>query len=99
MGMRNHEWVPTLLIEKIAALKKSNCHKVIKNLLKFKLIKHQSKRYDGKGKGSGLIERVSVEVFGVWLFGVECVCEEGGFEVDWDADWDREGVGYLFVQE
>ena len=48
MGMRNHEWVPLLLIEKIAALKKSNCHKVIKTLLKHKLIKHRSKIYEGR---------------------------------------------------
>lgn len=47
MGMRNHDWVPDLLIEKIAQLKKSNCHKVIKTLLKHKLIKHQSKKYEG----------------------------------------------------
>ena len=48
MGMKNHEWVPLMLIEKIAALKKANCHKVVKNLLKFKLIKHQSKKYEGE---------------------------------------------------
>ena len=45
--MRNHEWVPTKLIEKIAKLKRGNGFKVIQNLLKHKLIAHYNKKYEG----------------------------------------------------
>lgn len=38
MGMKNHEYVPEKLIEKIAKLKRGNCYKVMSNLLKHKLI-------------------------------------------------------------
>ena len=38
MGMKNHEYVPDKLIEKIAKLKRGNAYKIISNLLKHKLI-------------------------------------------------------------
>jgi RIO kinase 2 len=48
MGMRNHEWVPVKLIEKIADLKRGNGFKVIQILLKHKLIAHSNdKKFEG----------------------------------------------------
>ncbi|KAJ4825867.1 hypothetical protein Tsubulata_024316 [Turnera subulata] len=47
MGMRNHEIVPWELIHRIASLKHGGTYKVLKNLLKHKLIHHDSSKYDG----------------------------------------------------
>ncbi|XP_010524216.1 PREDICTED: serine/threonine-protein kinase rio2-like isoform X2 [Tarenaya hassleriana] len=47
MGMRNHELVPAELVERIASLKHGGTYKVLKNLLKYKLLHHDSSRYDG----------------------------------------------------
>lgn len=47
MGMRNHEIVPTELIDRIASLKHGGTYKVLKNLLKHKLLHHDSSKYDG----------------------------------------------------
>ncbi|XP_059646999.1 serine/threonine-protein kinase rio2 [Cornus florida] len=47
MGMRNHEIVPSALIDRIAALKHGGTYKVLKNLLKHKLLHHDSSKYDG----------------------------------------------------
>ncbi|CAI9108224.1 OLC1v1007778C1 [Oldenlandia corymbosa var. corymbosa] len=47
MGMRNHEIVPTQLIDRIASLKHGGTYKVLKNLLKHKLLHHDSSKYDG----------------------------------------------------
>ncbi|XP_057491599.1 serine/threonine-protein kinase rio2 [Actinidia eriantha] len=47
MGMRNHEIVPSELIDRIAALKHGGTYKVLKNLLKHKLLHHDSSKYDG----------------------------------------------------
>ncbi|KAI4352696.1 hypothetical protein L6164_006920 [Bauhinia variegata] len=47
MGMRNHEIVPTELIDRIAHLKHGGTYKVLKNLLKHKLLHHDSSKYDG----------------------------------------------------
>ncbi|CAN8278727.1 unnamed protein product [Cochlearia groenlandica] len=47
MGMRNHEIVPCELIERIASLKHGGSYKVMKNLLKYKLLHHDSSKYDG----------------------------------------------------
>uniref|UniRef100_A0A803R1L2 Serine/threonine-protein kinase RIO2 n=1 Tax=Cannabis sativa TaxID=3483 RepID=A0A803R1L2_CANSA len=47
MGMRNHEIVPSELISRIAALKHGGTYKVMKNLLKHKLLHHDSSKYDG----------------------------------------------------
>ncbi|XP_028790040.1 serine/threonine-protein kinase rio2 [Neltuma alba] len=47
MGMRNHEIVPTELIDRIARLKRGGTYKVLKNLLKNKLLHHDSSKYDG----------------------------------------------------
>ncbi|XP_051131710.1 serine/threonine-protein kinase rio2 [Andrographis paniculata] len=47
MGMRNHEIVPSELIDRIAALKHGGTYKVLKNLLKNKLLHHDSSKYDG----------------------------------------------------
>ena len=44
LGMRNHEWVPVHLIEKVSRMKRSNAFKIIKELLKNKLISHNSKK-------------------------------------------------------
>lgn len=46
MGMKNHDLVPTELIENIAGIK-NGCYKVIQKLHKYKLIYHDSKPYDG----------------------------------------------------
>ncbi|CAO2813351.1 unnamed protein product [Amaranthus hypochondriacus] len=47
MGMRNHEIVPAELIDRIASLKHGGTYKVMKNLLKHKLLHHDSSKYDG----------------------------------------------------
>ncbi|XP_052200255.1 serine/threonine-protein kinase rio2 [Diospyros lotus] len=47
MGMRNHEIVPSELIIRIAALKHGGTYKVLRNLLKHKLVHHDSSKYDG----------------------------------------------------
>lgn len=47
MGMKNHELVPTSLIEQIARLKRGGTFKIIQQLLKYKLIMHDAKLYDG----------------------------------------------------
>ncbi|KAF9601592.1 hypothetical protein IFM89_020508 [Coptis chinensis] len=47
MGMRNHEIVPVELIDRIACLKRGGTYKVLKNLLKHKLVHHDSTKYDG----------------------------------------------------
>lgn len=76
LGMRNHEWVPTKLIEKIANLKRGNAFKVIQNLLKHKLIAHYNKKYEGyklhytgydflalsKFRKNGLLKQVEMKI-------------------------------------
>ncbi|CAI0454833.1 unnamed protein product [Linum tenue] len=47
MGMRNHEIVPAELISLIASLKHGDTYKILKNLLKHKLVHHDSSKYDG----------------------------------------------------
>ena len=47
MGMKNHEFVPIPLIESLAALKRSNCYKVLQLLLKHKCVMHTGKNYSG----------------------------------------------------
>ncbi|KAK9674267.1 hypothetical protein RND81_12G222200 [Saponaria officinalis] len=47
LGMRNHEIVPSTLIDRIARLKHGGTYKVLKNLLKHKLLHHDSSEYDG----------------------------------------------------
>ncbi|KAH7663816.1 Non-specific serine/threonine protein kinase protein [Dioscorea alata] len=47
MGMRNHEIVPAELVDRIAGLKHGGTYKVLKNLLKNKLVHHDSSKYDG----------------------------------------------------
>ncbi|XP_074311215.1 serine/threonine-protein kinase rio2 isoform X2 [Silene latifolia] len=47
LGMRNHEIVPSALIDRIARLKHGGTYKVLKNLLKHKLLHHDSSDYDG----------------------------------------------------
>lgn len=47
MGSKNHQLVPVQLIETIAQLKRGGCRRVLSNLLKNKLIAHDSKKYDG----------------------------------------------------
>ncbi|GMN25136.1 hypothetical protein TIFTF001_040670 [Ficus carica] len=47
MGMRNHQIVPSELIHRIARLKHGGTYKVLKNLLKHKLLHHDSSIYDG----------------------------------------------------
>ncbi len=44
MGMKNHEYVPDYLIEKISKLKRASTYKVLQNLLKNKLVTHQKKK-------------------------------------------------------
>ncbi|KAF0972704.1 hypothetical protein FDP41_008953 [Naegleria fowleri] len=47
MGMKNHELVPTPLIERIAGLRHGGTQKVLSHLLKYKLVHHDAKNYDG----------------------------------------------------
>ncbi|KAK9068130.1 hypothetical protein SSX86_012241 [Deinandra increscens subsp. villosa] len=47
MGMRNHEIVPAELIDRIASLRHGGTYKVLRNLLKHKLLHHDSSKYDG----------------------------------------------------
>jgi RIO kinase 2 len=47
MGMRNHEIVPSELVDRIAALKHGGTYKVLKNLLRHKLVHHDASKYDG----------------------------------------------------
>ncbi|CAA7019339.1 unnamed protein product [Microthlaspi erraticum] len=47
LGMRNHEIVPAELVTRIADLKHGGTYKVLKNLLKYKLLHHDSSKYDG----------------------------------------------------
>ncbi|KAK7302055.1 hypothetical protein RJT34_12934 [Clitoria ternatea] len=47
LGMRNHEIVPTELIDRIARLKHGGTYKVLKYLLKHKLLHHDNSKYDG----------------------------------------------------
>jgi len=46
MGMKNHELVPTTLIETISGIR-SGCYKILQKLHKAKLILHESKPFDG----------------------------------------------------
>merc|ERR1740139_150364 len=46
MGMRDHEWVPTTLIEKLSHLKRGVVHKILRSLGRQKLLQHNSKPYD-----------------------------------------------------
>ncbi|KAK8962162.1 hypothetical protein KSP40_PGU007664 [Platanthera guangdongensis] len=47
MGMTNHEIVPVEVVDRIAHLKHGGTFKVLKNLLKHKLVHHDSSKYDG----------------------------------------------------
>ncbi|KAH0934963.1 hypothetical protein HID58_012080 [Brassica napus] len=47
MGMRNHEIVPSELVDRIAGLKHGGTYKVLTNLLKYKLLHHDRSKYDG----------------------------------------------------
>lgn len=47
LGMRNHQIVPVVLVERIAKLKHGGTYKVLRNLLKHKLVHHDSSKYDG----------------------------------------------------
>jgi len=47
MGMRNHEFVPTQLVDSIAALKHGGAFKQLRELLRNKLVHHENKHYDG----------------------------------------------------
>jgi len=47
MGMRNHELVPTQMIEAISGLKRGGAYRVIQKLHKLKFIRHDSVPYDG----------------------------------------------------
>ncbi|GAB4858974.1 Serine kinase [Ancistrocladus abbreviatus] len=47
MGIRNHEIVPSELIDRIASLKHGGTFKALKNFLKHKLLHHDPSKYDG----------------------------------------------------
>ncbi|CAI5995714.1 unnamed protein product [Closterium sp. NIES-65] len=47
MGMRNHEIVPSELVERIASLKRGGAYKALSTLLRHKLVHHDSTKYDG----------------------------------------------------
>ena len=47
MGMRNHEIVPTTLVDRIAGLKHGGTKKKLRRLLQLKLLYHDNHLYDG----------------------------------------------------
>ncbi len=47
MGMRNHEFVPSTLIESLSGLKRSMAFKILQFLLKHKCVFHTGKGNDG----------------------------------------------------
>ena len=47
MGMKNHELVPAQLIASIANVKHGGVNKILQTLLRFKLVSHDRKQYDG----------------------------------------------------
>lgn len=47
MGMRNHEFVPAVLIESIAKVTRGSCYKILQSLLRNKLLVHDGQKYDG----------------------------------------------------
>lgn len=47
MGTKNHEVVPTVLIARIANLRRHGIHQILLTLLKYKLIVHDGSVYDG----------------------------------------------------
>lgn len=47
MGMKNHEYVPMDLIERISHNKRANAYKIMKQLIKNKLVEHINKKYEG----------------------------------------------------
>ena len=47
MGMRNHEFVPSTLIESLSGLKRSMAYKILQFLLKHKCVFHTGKGNDG----------------------------------------------------
>ena len=47
MGMRNHEYVPQHLIEKISHIKRAGVFQILKNLQKNKLIFYETKKSTG----------------------------------------------------
>ncbi|CDJ66671.1 RIO1 family domain-containing protein, putative [Eimeria necatrix] len=47
MGMKNHEFVSSALIEQIAGLRRHSIRQILSTLLKNKLVFHSSKSYDG----------------------------------------------------
>ena len=76
MGMKNHELVPTPLIESISGLKRGGAFKLVKLLCKNKLVAHDSKPYDGyrlTGKGydylalKALSQRGSIAAVGIQI--------------------------------
>ena len=44
MGMRNHEYVPGSLVEKISKVKRANAFVILQNLLKNKLVTHTKQK-------------------------------------------------------
>jgi RIO kinase 2 len=47
MGMRNHEMVPVSLIHSIAGLRHGGSYRILATLLRYKLVAHTMKEYDG----------------------------------------------------
>jgi RIO kinase 2 len=47
MGMKNHDIVPTIMIQKIASLRFGGVKKCLSELEKLKLVHHDNKKYDG----------------------------------------------------
>lgn len=47
MGMRNHEMVPVSLIHSIAGLRHGGSYRILSTLLRYKLVAHTLKEYDG----------------------------------------------------
>lgn len=47
MGMRNHEMVPVNLIHSIAGLRHGGSYRILSTLLRYKLVAHTLKEYDG----------------------------------------------------
>jgi RIO kinase 2 len=62
LGMRNHEWVPAIVIQQIAGLP-GHSFKSIRNLLKMKLLSHTGRKYDGYRLSSLGYDYLAIKTF------------------------------------
>lgn len=63
MGMKNHALVPVDLIIKIAGLRHGGVNKILSNLLRYKLVHHERKTYDGYNLTYGGYDYLALKAF------------------------------------